>query len=107
MSYPFGFDENYEKETLRELVWFTKKRGKLVGEEEIATLTIFQLREIFNVTAPFWKDPSEPYDEAHDPYMVYCYRVTESHLKALQPYVKHKIRLDKYTYSVHASERSK
>ena len=102
----YGYDEVYEKDTLRELHWFTKKRELLAGEEELTTITIFQLREIFNVTQPFYKSLEEPYDEAYDPYMTYVYDVNEEHAKALQPYVKHKIRLDKYDYSVAAYART-
>ena len=102
----YGYDAAYEKNTLRELEWFTKKRGKLAGEEELTTITIFQLREIFNITQPFYKSPEEPYDESYNPYMIAGYEIKEEHAKALQPYVKHKIRLDKYNYYVAAYART-
>ena len=99
------FVEEHEKSILRELVWFTKKRGKLVGVEELIILNILDLRKIFNVTDSFYKDETEPYDEAYDPYMSYAYDVDEKKAKALQPYIKHKIRLDKYDYQIDASQR--
>lgn len=108
MSYPLGFDEDYKANTVHKLEWFQKTgEGYIVDTEELVNLDIFKLREIFGVTDSFDKDPSEPYDEAYNPYMIAGYLVNEEYAKSLQPYVNHKIDLDKYDYFIDAYARPK
>lgn len=97
------YDEELEKKVIRRLRWFTKKRGKMVGEEEFTDLSLFQLREIFNVTDSFYKRSENNLNS--DPYMFDCYDVEDKHLDILQHHIKHKIRLFRYDYFVVANAR--
>lgn len=95
-----------DNDTIRFLQWFEKVGDALIGKEEITSLSLLELRKIFNVTDAFPNGVVEfPYRENYDPYMINGYIVTEEHAKALQPYFKHKIDLTKYDYFVAAYER--
>lgn len=106
-----GFNKEYADDTLYLLTWFTKKRGKLVGEESLLSIDVMELRRIFSITDPFilpeGVTDDEAYEDGYDPYMVsFVYDVDEEKAKALQPYATHKIRLEKYDYQLGSTSRS-
>ena len=104
-----GFNPEYEKDIKRCLEWFSKKTEYLVDKEEFVEIGLRELRQIFGITDSFVLPEGmtyQDYDAAgYDPYMVYGYDVDEEKAKALQPYVAHKIRLDKYDYQIGTSRR--
>lgn len=105
-----GYNPESEKNRKRCLEWFSKKTEYLVGEEEFKEIDLMGLRRIFGITDSFVLPEGMTaleYDAAgYDPYMIYGYNVDEEKAKALQPYVKHKIRLDKYDYQIGTTSRS-
>jgi|GEM_PF-4053100 len=104
------FNPEYEKEILRGIEWYTKKRGKLAGEEELKGTNIMELRQFYGIKDPFVLPEGVTYDEAYDagydPYMVGgCYVIDEEKAKLLQPFIGHKMKLDKYDYFLCAYQR--
>jgi hypothetical protein len=93
--------------TKRCLEWFQKKRGYLSGEETITSLTLDDLRKIFDVKDI---DPENAFEvpdhEGYDPYMLDSYQVKACHVAQLQPYFKQKINLTKHNYYVSAYDNT-
>jgi len=69
------------------LLWFNKHKGYLVGEEQIH-LTNDELASALNIT------------DIHLPYIGTRMMVRRKHVPIIELFVKHKIDLTKYNYSV-------
>lgn len=85
---------------LRVLCGYSKipnKNGnyQLAVEYQIASINLSYLQKLFNI------DPNDEDHGIRD--LIDCYEIDEKTAKTLQPYVKEKIDLDKYSFMLQAT----
>ncbi|NQY42018.1 MAG: hypothetical protein HRT87_01570 [Legionellales bacterium] len=80
-----------KKELSRELTWFHKEGEDefVVGRESLENVPVEILAKII-----------ESITDEDDPDMYFVYSADHNYLKQIQPFIKHKIDLDKYEYDI-------
>ena len=75
------------EQTVRAIEWFSKKNGRLIGEEIILSFDLDHFKQIFNHV-----DEDDP--------NIYGggYRILQKHVDLVQSYINHQIDLNKYNY---------
>ena len=86
-------EEILDKSTRKVVLWFDKKNGKIIGEEELGTISIKELKRIFSI------------NNKVDPYMIDAYNIDYNHVKYVKSYLSHEIDLNRYDYSIHVNNK--